>query len=166
MALRAQPPANVTGDSARARMAPLTWLVGEWVGPASVTNAGRTFTLTQRETVQLAANGTALLVQGRGSMSLPNGSERNVFQAAGLLTYDVGASRFTWVSTGGTGHLGVTEPTVTGTSYVWSLTDGSGRRTRYTISQTAAGEWYEIGESSADGRTWEKTFEMTLKRSR
>lgn len=164
--LLAQPPSTAGGDTARARMAPLRWLVGEWSGPASVTSGGRSFTLTQRETVQEAASGTVLLVQGRGSMTLANGTERNVFQAAGLLTYDVGAGKFTWVSSGGTGHLGVTEALVTGSSFVWSLARSEGKKTRYTISQTAAGEWYELGEESADGASWTKTFEMTLKRQR
>lgn len=164
--LIAQPPSNATGDTARARMAPLKWLVGEWSGPATVTSGGRSFTLTQRETVHEAAMGTVLLVQGRGSMTLPNGTERNVFQAAGLLTFVVDSSRFTWVSSGGTGHLGVTEATVSGSGFVWNLPPRGGKRTRYTISQTPAGEWYELGEESADGTTWAKIFEMTLKRQR
>ncbi len=164
--LSAQPPANAGGDTARARMAPLRWLVGEWEGPATVTNSGRTFSLTQRESVQEAANGTVLLVQGRGSMTLPNGTERNVFQAAGLLTYEVDARKFTWISSGGTGHLGTTEAQVTGRGYIWKLVRPGGKRTRYTISQTANDEWREIGEETADGTNWTKTFEMTLKRKR
>lgn len=164
--LAAQPQSNAGGDTARARMAPLRWLVGEWAGPATITTGGRSFSLTQRETVLEAASGTVLIVQGRGEVSLANGTTRNVFQAAGLLTYDVGTGRFSWVSSGGTGHLGVTEALVTGSSFVWSLATRDGKNTRYTVSQTAAGEWYEIGEESADGSSWTKTFEMTLRRQR
>jgi hypothetical protein len=160
----AQAPSSAGADTARARMAPLRWLVGEWEGPATVTNGGRTFTLTQRESVQEAANGTVLLMQGRGSMTLPNGTERNVFQAAGLLTYEIEPRKFTWISSGGTGHLGTTEAVVTGTGYVWNLVRPTGTRTRYTISRSESDEWREIGEESTDGTRWTKTFEMTLTR--
>lgn len=158
----AQRPPMASSDTARTRMAPLKWLVGEWAGPATVTSGARKFTLTQRETVIEAANGTVLMIQGRGSVAGANNTEREVFQAAGLLTYDVGASRFTWVSSGGTGHLGVSEAMVNGSSFVWSMSDGSGKKSRFTISLTAAGEWYELGEESTDGATWTKTIEMRL----
>jgi len=85
-----------------------------------------------------------------------------VFQAAGLLTYDMVASRFTWVSSGGTGHLGVSEAVVNGSSFVWSMSDGKGKKSRFTISLTAAGEWYDIGEESTDDATWTKTIEMKM----
>lgn len=163
-ALSAQAPSMAGADTARARLAPLTWLVGEWSGPATITSGGRTFTLTQRETVQQAANGTVLMIRGRGSMKDAAGAEREVFQAAGLLTYDVGAQRFTWVSSGGTGHLGVSAAAVTGSSFVWSMPDRGNIKTRYTISRTLEGEWYELGEESTDGATWTRTFEMTLKK--
>ncbi|MBC7843007.1 MAG: hypothetical protein H7099_11875 [Gemmatimonadaceae bacterium] len=158
----AQPPSMPGADTARARLAPLKWLVGEWAGPATISSGGRTFTLTQRETVQEAANGTVLMIRGRGSMLDASKVEREVFQAAGLLTYDIGLRRFTWVSSGGTGHLGVTEALVTDSAFVWSTGDRGNMKTRYTITRTPAGEWYEVGEESSDGVTWKRTIEMRL----
>ena len=162
MALRAQAPSTAGADTARARLAPLTWLVGEWSGPATVTSGGRTFTLTQRETVEAAANGTVLMIRGRGSMKEAKGAEREVFQAAGLLTYDVGTQRFTWVSSGGSGYLGVTAATVSGTSFVWSMADRGNLRSRFTITRSPEGEWCEVGEESSDGVVWARTIEMRL----
>ena len=161
-ALRAQAPSTAGADTARARLAPLTWLVGEWSGPATVTSGGRTFTLTQRETVEAAANGTVLMIRGRGSMKAASAVEREVFQAAGLLTYDVGTQRFTWVSSGGSGYLGITEASVNGTSFVWKLADRGNVRSRFTIMQTPEGAWYEVGEESTDGVVWTRTIEMRL----
>lgn len=161
-ALRAQAPSTAGADTARARLAPLTWLVGEWSGPATVTSGGRTFTLTQRETVEAAANGTVLMIRGRGSMKDASAVEREVFQAAGLLTYDVGTQRFTWVSSGGSGYLGITEASVNGTSFVWKLADRGNVRSRFTITQTPEGAWYEVGEESTDGVVWTRTIEMRL----
>ena len=162
--LWAQAPSMAGSDTSRARLAPLTWLVGEWSGPATITSGGRTFALTQRETVQEAANGTVLMVRGRGSMTDATGVEREVFQAAGLLSYDVGTQRFTWVSSGGSGHLGISAATVNGSSFVWSMPDRGTIKTRYTISRTPEGAWYELGEESTEGVTWTRTLEMTLKR--
>ena len=35
-------------------------------------------------------------------------------------------------------------------------------KVRYTITRTAEGAWFEIGEYSRDGQQWAKFFEMTL----
>jgi len=58
----AQRPPMASSDTARTRMAPLKWLVGEWAGPATVTSGARKFSLTQRETAIEAANGTVLMI--------------------------------------------------------------------------------------------------------
>ncbi|MES3033636.1 MAG: hypothetical protein V4813_06525 [Gemmatimonadota bacterium] len=158
----AQPPSTAGADTARARLAPLTWLVGEWEGPVHLTAGGRKMTLTQRETVIEAANGTVLVVRGRGSLADPARGEREVFQAVGLLTYDVSVQRFRWVSSGGSGVIATTEPIVDGSSFVWSTPPRNGTQTRYTITRSAAGEWVEIGEESRDDVTWTRTLEMRL----
>jgi hypothetical protein len=165
LSAEAQRPDMAAADTSRARLAPLTWLVGEWSGPAKVTAGPQTLTLTQRESVVEAANGTVLMIQGRGTMTGPDGKDREVFQAAGMLTYDVAARRFTWISSGGTGFLGVTEAVVTGNAFVWNMKDGSGNTVRYTISRTPEGAWREVGEFAKDGG-WIKTFEMTLTKQR
>ncbi|MEO7360661.1 MAG: hypothetical protein ABI120_10045 [Gemmatimonadaceae bacterium] len=144
-------------DSARARLAPLKWMVGEWTGPAGGSNGGQSFTVMQHEKVVEAASGTVLMIQGSGSM---NGQV--VFEAAGLLSYDMGSHQYKWISSGGTGYLGISEAVVKGDTLVWQMPGGGGTRTKYTIWRSAKGEWREIGESTADNLTWTRTFEMTL----
>ncbi|MBC8087235.1 MAG: hypothetical protein H7Z40_08200 [Phycisphaerae bacterium] len=144
-------------DTSRARLQPLKWLVGEWVGPATGSNGGQSFTVTQHEKVIEGANGTVLLIQGRGAMG-----ERTVFEAAGLISYDVGSRQFKWVSSGGTGHLGVSQAQVRGDTLVWTAPSGPSSRTRYTIWRSPKGEWREVGEATQDDKTWTKTFDMTL----
>lgn len=160
-ALRAQPamsPAmQAAEDTARMKLAPLKWLAGEWTGPASGTNAGRSYSLTQTEKVVLAAKGTALLIQGQGVMD-----GKTVFEAAGFLSYDMGTHKYRWVSTGGSGYVGISDAEVRGDTLVWFTPGGAAGRTRYMIWRTPKGEWRETGEVSKDNSTWTRTFEMTL----
>lgn len=153
----AGPPPNAAADSARARLAPLKWMIGEWTGPATGTNGGQSFAVMQHESVKEAASGTVLMIQGRGSMD-----GRTVFEAAGLISFDMASQQFKWISSGGTGYLGISEAQVKGDTLIWFTPSGGGSRTRYTIWKSAKGEWREIGEMSRDNQQWTRTFEMTL----
>lgn len=144
-------------DTARAKLAPLKWMLGEWSGPARGSNGGQSYSVTQHEKVIEAAGGTVLLIQGQGRM---NGSV--VFEAAGLISYDMGSHQYKWVSSGGNGYLGISDAQVKGDTLIWTTPGGSGSRTRYTIWKSAKGEWREIGETSRGNQTWTRTFEMTL----
>lgn len=165
--LEAQDPrAAMTAEAVQA-MQRFQWLAGEWEGPASIQNAGRSFQLTQHEQVNLAARSTALLIEGRGRMKTsPNGPEQEVFGAAGVLTYDAGQKKYRFFSTGGTGQAGESKvETVGENGLVWSMGDAGLQRTRYTITRTTTGAWYEKGETSTDGgATWSVILEMTLTR--
>lgn len=153
--------------TAQEAMARFAWLEGEWEGPATAINGGRSFTLTQRETVQRAAMNTALMIQGRGSMKTASDQpERLVFNAAGMFAYDGITGRYTFFSASGSGQAqSFTAELVGADGFIWGYAGADGHRTRYTITKTAAGEWHEIGHTSTDdGKTWTRMFEMTLKR--
>lgn len=149
-------------------MARFAWLEGEWEGPVTVSSSGRTFTLLQREAVQLSAMGTALIIQGRGTMrGSETAPERLVFAAAGLLTFDVISNAYLFFSASGTGYAQQFTVTTYGSNgFVWGYTEPSGKQMRYVISRTPNGEWYELGEQSSDGTVWSKTLEMTLVKKR
>jgi hypothetical protein len=163
-ALAAQDPRAESQRTAVRQMERFAWLAGEWEGPATVTNSGRTFTLTQRETVRFSAANTVLLVEGRGSMRVaPDQPERTVFAAAGMLTFDAPTSRHLFFSASGSGQAQqFTVETIGADGFIWGYTDGDGYRVRYTITRTAQGAWNEVGERSADGTNWSRTLEMTL----
>ena len=55
-------------------------------------------------------------------------------------------------------------PRMTNDGFQWTLPKTRMGAIRYTLHHTAAGAWHEIGETSTDGKTWRKFFEMTLKR--
>ena len=153
----AQRPTAAAEDTARAMLGPVKWMVGEWTGPASGTNGGQSYSVMQHEKVTSAASGTVLLIQGRGSQG-----DKTVFEAAGFLSYDMGTHAYKWVSSGGTGYVGISDAVVRGDTLVWTTPGGGGSRTRYLIWKSPKGEWREIGEISRDNVTWTRTFEMTL----
>lgn len=147
-------------------MARFAWLEGEWEGPATISMGGRSMALTQRETVQRSAMNTALIIQGRGSMRMggPDAPEREVFAAAGILTYDGSTGKYLMFSASGSGQAQQFSIELLGADgIVWGYSDAAGVKIRYTITRTAEGAWKEIGETSRDnGATWSPMMEMVL----
>ena len=47
---------------------------------------------------------------------------------------------------------------------VWDMKIPQFGDVRYTIKLDDRGQWFEIGEVSRDGKTWQQFFEMTLQR--
>ncbi len=158
--------AVMLGEAQKA-MGPFAWLAGEWEGTATVYLAnGGTMSIAQREAVTSAAFGTALLIQGRGSMMV-NGASRQVWDAAAIFAYDVPTKAFSFTSAGGTGMARAFEVEPQGTGFTWRFTEAAGTRNRYVITRTAEGKWHEVGETSRDGgTTWTKTIEMLLSKTK
>lgn len=147
---------------ARAAMAPFGWLVGEWEGPATVHTANSVMSLSQRETVTSAAFGTALLIQGRGSMAI-NGATRQLWDAAGLLGYDVPTKKLAFASASGSGMMQIFAVTAQGEGFTWGFTESNGTVNQYVITRTSDGKWKEVGRTSSDGGThWTTTIELLL----
>jgi hypothetical protein len=156
------PRAAMQAEATRA-MAPFAWLVGEWEGPATIhMDNGGTMSLVQRETVMSAAFGTALLIQGRGRMTI-NGTERVVFEAAGVFGYDVPSKKFSFASASGSGQMQTFGATAQGDGFTWGFTDPRRVEHRYVITRTSDGKWKEVGQTSSDGgKTWVTTIELLL----
>ncbi len=153
--------------AAQKAMAPFAWLAGEWEGTATVyMGNGGTMAIVQHETVTSAAFNTALLIQGRGSMTA-NGTARQVWDAAAVFAYDVPSKAFSFMSASGSGMASKFAVEPHGAGFTWLLNDGTGARTRYVITRTADGQWHEIGETSRDGgTTWTKTIELLLSKTK
>jgi len=156
-------PRAATQAASRKAMAPFSWIVGDWEGTATVFMAnGGTMTLQQRETVTSAAFGTAMLIQGRGTMTV-NGASRQTWDAAALFGYDVTSAKFMFTSASGSGQMQTFAVSVQGDGFTWGFRDAQGVEHKYVITRTPDGHWHEVGSTSADGgKTWTKTIEMDL----
>ena len=137
------------------------FMVGKWKGEGWVEMPGtpRT-TFTQTEHVQWKLDGLALLVEGHGTSK-----EVTVFQAIGLLTYDVESKLYRFASGSTQGRHAYNEGRLVDGGWEWTYpVPQVGGRVRYVIRLTDKGEWHEVGEFSRDEKVWRKFFEMTLKK--
>lgn len=155
------------GTTQRDEIAKLSWLEGEWRGPAwMMTGPGTRHTADQWEKVYRAAGGTVLVIQGIGKATNA-GPETGmiVHDAFAVLFWDAQLRRFTvrtFVSTGQTLEV---KAEVGDRRLTWGFEHPQAGLTRYTIALTPSGEWHEVGESSRDrGATWFQFMEMTLRK--
>ena len=166
--------ASPTGDpraallaDARQAMTPFAWLVGEWEGTATIyMNNGATMSLVQHETVTSAAFGTALIIQGRGTMDR-NGTTQQVWDAAALFAYHAPSKKFSFTSAGGSGMAQMFAVDAHGDGFTWSYNESASGKMRFIITRSADGKWTEVGETSKDdGATWTKTIDLVLSKKK
>ena len=158
----AQDPA---GAAARAAMDKLSWIEGEWTGPAWYQMGPRRMNANQSEKLYRAAGGTVLVIHGFGTASDPGVPPNTVVHDAfGVLTWDAASSTYRLRSHVANGSSVETVAEVSDRKIVWGMEIPQYGRMRYTVTLTPAGEWLEIGERSTDGATWTKFMEMTLRK--
>jgi hypothetical protein len=140
--------------------------VGEWKGSGWASyGRGQRNEFTIVEKVQRKVGGSVLLVEGRGTKKA-DGAEVVVHESLALLSYDDGAKRYRWEAHDLRGQALTVEPKVTDGGLEWGFRSGErGVTVRFTI-QFDEKRWHEVGEVSADGKTWTKFLEMTLERQK
>jgi len=136
---------------------------GRWQGEGSMQmGPGEPKKSNVDEQITYKLDGMVLLVEGVGK--LPDGSEKIVHQALGLLSFDQGANAYkfkTYLRDGRStdawfNHLGENK-------FQWGFDIPTRGKTRYSITiDPNKKTWNEIGEFSQDGITWMKFFEMNL----
>lgn len=162
LAAFAQDPA---GAPARAAMDRLSWLEGEWSGPAWYMMGPRKSNVNQKEKLYRAAGGTVLVIQGIGTAADPGVPPNTiVHDAFAVVRWDAATQKYIFRSYVGSGNSLETTAEVGDRKLVWGFEVPGQGKMRYTITLTPAGDWFEIGERSTDGATWTKFFEMTLKK--
>ncbi len=159
--------AQTSAGQSGSEMRKLDFLLGAWEGEGWVIfGPGQRHTAKVRELAQAKAGGAVLLLEGVGKSKL-EGKEEEVIvhNAFATLWYDREAKRFrimTWRATGDSIDADIK---VGNKSLIWGFPDPRAGQIRFTIKLDEAGRWFEIGESSRDGLTWNKFFEMTLRYS-
>jgi hypothetical protein len=164
--LSAQAPASIPAQ--REAMKKLDFLVGRWKGEGWVEkSSGQRVTFTQTENVQSKLDGTALLVEGRGTGKAPGqAAEAALFEAMAVISYDEQGKLYRFVSNTSEGRQGEFDLKPVEGGCEWGFRIPQGGRVRYTIKLNDNGQWHEIGEFSQDDKTWRKFHEMTLDRVR
>ncbi|HEX8847146.1 MAG TPA: hypothetical protein VF791_21055 [Pyrinomonadaceae bacterium] len=145
-------------------MKKLDYMVGQWKGSGWIQGQGGRQTFAGTETVQSKLNGLALLVEGKFTGKLPGKDvEGVVHETLAVLSYDEKTKSYRFRTYLATGMTGDQEAKLVEGGWQWGF-QFPGGNVRYTIKVKAKDEWFEIGEYSQDGKSWQKFFEMTLQR--
>jgi hypothetical protein len=154
----AQPAAGQVSE----KMTLFNWMIGDWSGEAWYLGRDQKKTqLIQKEHIISRLDGALITMEGSGYDKPGSGDAKKVFQAFGILTYDLANSKYVLRAYKGENFIDSDLISNPDGSYYWII-DASYGKTRYTITYTPDGKWHEKGEISRDGTTWNNFFEMTL----
>jgi hypothetical protein len=158
-----QPPAPAAQQDA---MKKLDFLVGQWKGEGWMDVAGQRRTFKGTEVVQRKLDGLLLAIEGlhRGQVG-EKGEEGIVHNAFALVSYDDKAKRYRLQAFTSRGAHEDGEATVSEGKLVWGMKVPQFGEIRFTIKLDDMSRWFETGEVSRDGKTWQQFFEMTLRRA-
>lgn len=141
-------------------MAELSFLDGEWAGPAVALEPGGRITMTQTERSGTLLGGTIRLVEGRAFDS----AGKTLFNAFAVISYDARNARYSITSHAG-GYSTTAELKLTRTGFEWEVPAGPGAKMHFTAT-IANGHWNEVGDYVANGAPPRRTFEMNVHRLR
>ena len=160
-AAQGPPPSQVV------EMKRLDFLVGRWEGEGWIAlgPSGR-HTFRQTENVERKLDGAALLVEGVGRSKDPGSAGAVIHNAFAVASYDRKAGAFKWYALRAGGDPVDTQLKVSENTLTWAAPTPGGGGMRFTIRLNEKGQWFEVGEFSRDGKTWQKFFEMTLDRAK
>jgi len=159
--------AQTPPKASTAEMAKLDWFVGTWTGESWVAfGPGKRETAHVVEKVERKLEGLLLLVEGLGTTpGNATAAVDTVHHAFGVLSFDPQAKTYrfnAWRQPGGS--YVEAEAKVGDQRLEWGMKVPQGQM-RYIITLNDKGQWFEIGEFSRDGTTWNQFFEMTLTRT-
>ena len=118
---------------------------------------------TQSEISQSKLDGLVIVIEGEGKAKADGAI---IHRALAFISYDDRTKTFRWRAFTAEGRHTDAEAKAGTNSFEWGLEMPQGGRMRYTIKLNEKGEWFEVGEMSRDGQTWNKVFEMTLQRQK
>lgn len=160
----AQPQAPDRAAQAEA-MDAVGFLAGNWEGDGWIRMGPQRSEFAGSERVRPAAGGLALVVEGIYRAEQPDGTQKVVHDALGMLTWDSAAQSYRFATKLETGFGGdYSARLLDEHSLEWSI-PVPGREMRYVI-RVEGDEWTETGRMTTDGgETWSDFFAMTLRRT-
>ena len=147
---------------------PIARMVGEWTGTGVFQlGPGQTETVDVTEKAEWRLGRKAILVNGLGTVTEDDGSERVVHDAVGVIRIDEATGKIMIHAFKADAEPIVSEIEVLEDGRLrWGFEPGPGQRVRFTLEFHEDGKrWTETGEFSPDGgKSWFGFFEMGLER--
>jgi len=149
-----------------AEMKKLNFLVGNWRGEGWVEfTKGQRHAFRSTERVEMKLDGLFLLIEGIHHTRIPGrDDELKIHHAVATVTFDQHENALRVIAHKLDGKSIEARAAFKAGAFVWGFKDPRLGHLRYTIRLNDARQWFEIGERSADGASWDKFFEMTLSR--
>lgn len=153
-----RPDSDALLASQREAMLKLSFMDGEWRGPAwTILPSGEKHAITQTERIGPILGGAVKVIEGRGY-----GADGSVsFNALGIISYDPAKQAYTMRSYA-MGMAGDYAVTLAESGFSWEIPAGA-----VTIRYTAFirdGKWNEVGDRITPGQEPVRFFEMNLER--
>ena len=141
-------------------MSALSFLDGEWVGPAVAFEAGGPIKMTQTERSGTLLGGTIRLIEGRAY----DASGKTLFNAFATISYDTRQARYA-ITSYASGYSTTTELKLTPDGFAWEVPAGPGAKMQFT-AVVKNGTWTEVGNYVAANGQTKRAFEMSVRRLR
>lgn len=160
----AEEPATEAGHATPEAMSRLAHWAGRWQGEGWIRmGPGEPVRIESEEWVESRLDGAALVIEG---LHHSQADGRMVHHALALLSWDDKAETYRFrTHVAGRGPGDFTGRMEDG-AFIWGGPMGGpagAGEMRYTI-HLEDGTWHEVGDFSRDGETWNRFFEMTLKK--
>lgn len=140
-------------------MQKLSFLVGRWSGPVTVSHAqGEAIHLMQTENVQFKLGGLVLLIEGQSTGQ----DGKAQFQALATIAYDDASRTYRFRAYNSGRHID-TELSVQPDGFSWGFPAGPAK-IRNTMHLTARGEWQETTDVAFGSEPAHRSVEMLLSR--
>jgi hypothetical protein len=160
---QAQPGGGALAERARAALAPLSALVGQWEGDAQgAAGPGAMRRFRQSEDVVFGAGKTVLIVRGTGRSTEASNAGEIVYEAAASIWFDPDSSRLRMRAHRAEGLAINADIELKPDTLMWGFPVPGGR-VRYTLAYSET-DWHEVGHFLRDGAAPMQFIEMRLKR--
>ena len=156
---QAAPHGDTSQDQQRAAMTKLSFLVGRWSGPITITRGpGEPMRMTQTEQVQMKLDGLLLLIEGTSR----DAAGKVLFQALATVAFDSDTNTYRFRAYNDGRYLD-TPLTVPRDGFSWAFESGPAHVTN-SMHLAANGAWDETTEVSVNGAPPRQSMHMVLQK--
>lgn len=150
-------------QQAKQKISALDIMVGDWEGTGYLMTPQGKEASQVTEKIRYKLDGTVIMAEGKGVITLEDGTKQTVHDALGIVSYNSFTQQYQMNSFIGKGMSTQAKLEVKdANNMVWWIEAGPST-IRYSLT-IKDGVWKEIGERSMDGKTWQQFFEMELKK--